>query len=357
MNDLVALSMLTLVPGISGGSETHAFQLASALAREGTLKYQAYLPSIAPGAADGLPSEVVASYPASRTIAGRIAGMTRVALMPGTIRRAILSRNPAVIHFPLSVMLPRIEHPAVVSTIHDIQHELFPQFFPRSELAYRRLVYGWTIRRSARIVTVSDHARATLIEHYGLHPERVVSIHNAVDHARFRPAQFPREPFLLYPANRWRHKNHATLFDAMAIIRNARPELRLVLTGSGHDRHCVPAGVTVLGHVDNEALVKLYQTASALVFPSFYEGFGLPVLEAMACGCPVACSNTASLPEVAGDAAKLFDPRSPGEIASAVLAVLKDGERYAARGLAQAAKFTWSSVARQHEDVYRSLMS
>jgi alpha-1,3-rhamnosyl/mannosyltransferase len=114
--------------------------------------------------------------------------------------------------------------------------------------------------------------------------------------------------------------------------------------------------VTVLGHVSTDALVELYQTAAAVVFPSLYEGFGLPVLEAMACGCPVACSSVSSLPEVAGEAAALFDPRSPGEIASAVLKVLDDGEQYSAHGLVQAAKFTWSSTARQHEDVYKSLM-
>jgi glycosyltransferase involved in cell wall biosynthesis len=356
VNDIVALSLLTLIPGISGGTETYARQLCAALAREGDLKYAAYVPAIAPDAADGLPSEIVASYPSSRTMLGRIAGMARVALAPGGVRRAILGRDPAVIHFPLSVMLPRIDHPAVVATVHDIQHELFPQFFSRAEIAYRRLVYGWTIRKSARIITDSDHSRATLIQRYGLDPARVVRIHFAVDHDRFRPAAHPREPFLLYPANRWRHKNHETLFEALAILRRSNPELRLVLTGSGHDSLPRPEGVTVLGHVPAAALVALYQTAAAVVFPSLYEGFGLPVLEAMACGCPVACSNVASLPEISGDAAVLFDPRSAGEIAAGVLRVLEHGEEYAARGVVQASKFTWSSTARQHEDVYKSLM-
>jgi glycosyltransferase involved in cell wall biosynthesis len=356
MSDVVALSLLTLVPGASGGSETYAHELCAALAREGTLRYRAYLPSIAPDGAATLPSEIVASYPAARSLPGRIAGMARVALAPGSVRRVILERDPAVVHFPLSVMLPRIHHPAVVATIHDIQHELFPQFFSRAELAYRRLVYGWTIRKSARVITVSDHARATLIEHYGLDPTRVTRIYNAVDHTRFRPSARDRETFLLYPANRWRHKNHETLFEALAILRRDKPELRLVLTGSGHDAHPHPDGITVLGHVSKDVLVALYQTAAAVVFPSLYEGFGLPVLEAMACGCPVACSNTSSLLEVAGDAAALFDPRSPGEIAAAVLKVLDNGEQYSARGLVQASKFTWSSTARQHEDVYNSLM-
>lgn len=356
MNDLVALSLLTLVPGTSGGSETHALALSSALRREGTLRYLAYVPSIAPNAADGLPSEVIVQYPASRTIAGRIAGMTRVTLFPGVVRRRLLERGPAVVHFPLSVMLPRIDHPNAVSTVHDIQHELFPQFFSYPELLYRRRVYGWTVRKSARIITVSDHARATLIERYRLDPERVVRIHNGVDHSRFIPSTRLREPFLLYPANRWRHKNHETLFEAFSILRRSRQDLRLLLTGSGHEGRPAPEGVTVLGQVPGDTLVTLYQTAAALVFPSLYEGFGLPVLEAMACGCPVACSNDSSLPEVAGEAAALFDPRSAAEIAAAVIRVLDDPAGFAARGIAQAAQFTWGAAARQHEALYRSLM-
>jgi glycosyltransferase involved in cell wall biosynthesis len=356
VNDLVALSLLTLIPGVSGGSQTYARELSSALAREGTLKYAAYVPSIAPDAASGLPAQVVASYPASRTTAGRVAGMARVALAPGAVRRAILSADPAVVHFPLSVMLPRVSRPAVVATVHDLQHELFPEFFPRAEVAYRRLVYGWTIRKSARVITVSDDARTTLIERYKLEPSKVVRIYNAVDHSRFQPAARIREHFLLYPANRWPHKNHDTLFRAFAILRRTMPELRLVLTGAGHERHRHPDGVTVLGHVPAEKLIELYQTAAAVVFPSLYEGFGLPVLEAMACGCPVASSNAASLPEVCGAAAALFNPRSPEEIADAVLDVLRRSAEFTAKGLVQAAKFTWSSTARQHEDVYKSLM-
>jgi glycosyltransferase involved in cell wall biosynthesis len=282
--------------------------------------------------------------------------MARVALAPGAVRRALLSADPAVVHFPLSVMLPRVSHPAVVATVHDLQHELFPEFFPRAEVAYRRLVYGWTIRKSARVITVSDDAQAKLIEHYKLEPSKVVRIYNAVDHRLFQPSTRSREKFLLYPANRWRHKNHETLFHAFALLRRTMPELRLVLTGAGHERERHPDGVTVLGHVSAAKLIELYQTASAVVFPSLYEGFGLPVLEAMACGCPVASSNAASLPEICGGAAALFDPRSPGAIADGVLEVLRSPEEFSTKGLVQAAKFTWSSAARQHEDVYKSLM-
>jgi glycosyltransferase involved in cell wall biosynthesis len=125
-----------------------------------------------------------------------------------------------------------------------------------------------------------------------------------------------------------------------------------VLTGAGHEGLAESRG-----YVTREELADLYAQASALVFPSLYEGFGLPPLEAMASGCPVAASNAGALPEVCGDAARLFDPTSPDEIAAAVLDVLADPEPYARRGLERAAEFTWERSARAHEQVYRELVS
>jgi glycosyltransferase involved in cell wall biosynthesis len=114
--------------------------------------------------------------------------------------------------------------------------------------------------------------------------------------------------------------------------------------------------VSVRGLVSHEELVGLYRTASALVFPSLYEGFGTPPLEAMACGCPVACSSAGSLPEVVGDAARLFDATSSEEMAAAVLDVLDRPEEWAERGLARAAAFTWGQAAAGHDAVYRELL-
>jgi glycosyltransferase involved in cell wall biosynthesis len=180
-------------------------------------------------------------------------------------------------------------------------------------------------------------------------------IHLGIDHERFRPDGGAREPFLLYPANRWPHKNHERLFEAVARVRRERPELTLVLTGSGHEGKPAPDGVVVRGRVAPEELVRLYRTASALVFPSLYEGFGQPPLEAMACGCPVAASRAGALPEVCGEAARYFDPASAEDIAAAVLDTLAHAEDLAARGLAQAALFTWDECARRHEAVYRDV--
>src|SRR5207302_7089664 len=129
---------------------------------------------------------------------------------------------------------------------------------------------------------------------------------------------------------------------AFARLRAHRPNLRLVLTGEG-EYGALPAGVEARGRVSRDELVRLYQGAAALVFPSLYEGFGMPVLEAMACGCPVACSNVTSLPEVAGDAARLFDPRDTDEIVAAVDDVLESPDAWVERGLERAQAFTWDT--------------
>nr|MBA2332213.1 glycosyltransferase [Actinomycetota bacterium] len=117
----------------------------------------------------------------------------------------------------------------------------------------------------------------------------------------------------------------------------------------------VPEGVTVKGLVSADELVSLYRRAACLVFPSLYEGFGQPPLEAMACGCPVASSNVAALPEACGEAAVLFDPTDAEDIAAVVAAVLKSPDRLVAAGLERAARVTWAEAARRHEAIYRSL--
>jgi glycosyltransferase involved in cell wall biosynthesis len=239
----------------------------------------------------------------------------------------------------------------------DLQHEFLPEFFSRAELAYRRVVYAWTMRRSRIVIAISEHARQTLIERGGLAPERVRTIHLAADLERFSPGEGERRPFLLYPANRWPHKNHLRLFDAFARVRRSRPELRLVLTGTGHEGAPLPDGVQSRGLVSPAALVELYRTAAGLVFPSLYEGFGQPPLEAMACGCPVAVSRTTSLPEVCGDAAVYFDPLSAEDMARAIEEVLDRPAAYVERGLRRAKLFTWDACARRHDAVYRELAS
>jgi glycosyltransferase involved in cell wall biosynthesis len=351
---VIGISLLTLVPGTVGGSETYARELTRALHRVGELDYVAFVPTIAPDAGDGLHSRTVNAYRAGRSTPARIAAMAAAALRPGGIRREFDATGIDAIHFALSVMLPPVDRPPAATTVHDLQHEELPDFFSRSELAYRKIVYGWTIRRSRILITISEHARQLMIERHALEPQCVRAIHHGVDHDRFKPDGRSRGNYLLYPARPWPHKNHRRLFEAFVQLRREHPNLRLVLTGEG-DFGSTPEGVDVRGRVTNDELVDLYRGASALVFPSLYEGFGMPVVEAMACGCPVASSNAAALPEVAGTAARLFDPRSVDDIVVAVDEVLRDPEQWIARGLEQAKGFTWEACARAHDAVYREL--
>jgi glycosyltransferase involved in cell wall biosynthesis len=349
----VGISLLTLVPGVVGGSETYARQLVGALGRVGELDYRVFTPAIV----DDLEGQQIRSYRASRSMPGRAAAMAEALVRPGPLRRELRLDELDAIHFPLTVMLPRVERPSAAVSLLDIQHVFFPEFFSRAELAYRRFAYGWSLRRARTVIAISRHVKDTLVERMDIEPDRVEVIHLGLDHDLFHPnAAEPRGPFLLYPANPWPHKNHERLFQAFARVRRARPELRLILTGTGLERlGRVPEGVEVRGRVPREELADLYRAASALVFPSLYEGFGQPPLEAMASGTPVAVSRAGSLPEVCGDAALYFEPTSVDEIAEAILAVLERPGHLVERGLERASRFTWDATARRHDDVYRAL--
>ena len=352
---LVGLPLLTLVPGISGGSETYARELCRALARVGEHEYEALVPTLAPDAGGGLPSVVAAGYPASTSAPGRLRAMGGARLLPGALRRQL--ERADVVHYPLTVPVPPAGKPTVLSLL-DVQHLDLPELFPRGERLFRRLAYDRAARGAGSVVVISEWVKDRVVARLGLDPERVHAVHLGVDHEHFSPdAGVAREPFLLYPARPWPHKNHARLYDAFARVRAERPELRLVLTGVGHAPASLPEGVETRGGVSTDELVSLYRRASALVFPSLYEGFGLPPVEAMACGCPVAASDAGSLPEVVGDAAVIFDPREPASIAAGISETLDRGDELRGRGLARAAGFTWDATARAHDRVYEAAFS
>jgi glycosyltransferase involved in cell wall biosynthesis len=211
-------------------------------------------------------------------------------------------------------------------------------------------------RRADRLVCVSDFVRHSVLRHGDVAPERVLTIHSTV----LRPLDAPAgpspvdRPYLLYPANVWPHKNHARLLDAFGMFLRSHPEseLALVCTGApsaaavelaARAQRALPADrFAFLGFVDDATFAALLHHCRALIFPSLYEGFGLPVLEAMALGKPVLCSKVTSLPEIAGDAALLFDPYDPAAIALALERLVRDRRLEASlveRGRARAAAF------------------
>ena len=352
---MVGLSLLTLVPAVVGGSETYARELTLALRRRSTYDYRVYVSPLVDGEKIGGETTTIASYGGGESLPARASAMARAAIAPRKIRAELRLDELDLVHFPLTVMLPTVPGTPAVTSILDVQHEFFPQFFSSAERTYRRALYRRSSRRSDYVVAISGHVKQTLVDRLKLPPERVRVIHLGVDHERFHPSADAREPFILYPANLWPHKNHARLLKAFALVKEERPDLQLVLTGHGHQGGPQTPDVDRRGRVSDLELADLYRRASALVFPSLYEGFGQPPLEAMASGCPVAASNAGALPEVCGDAAHLFDPMSVEAIASGVLAVLADSETYRARGLERARHFSWDRCAQEHEDLYREL--
>jgi glycosyltransferase involved in cell wall biosynthesis len=270
---------------------------------------------------------------------------------------------------PFGVLEPRpLPKPAVV-TLADIQEVFYPDFFTAEERFSRDLNFRASTRIADRVVTISEFSKKTIVRHHGLAAEKVVVAYPSPDERFHRAedvARPPRQPlpseFVFYPANSWRHKNHQVLLEALVILKREQGRaLNVVLTGyvdpkgfplaaqveelglRGHVQH--------LGYVTTGELAFLYRRARLLVFPSLFEGFGIPLVEAMAAGCPVVAANRTSLPEIAGEAARLFDPTSPRELARVIRQLWDEpGERdrLIRRGRERVRAFSAEATAGQH---------
>ena len=274
---------------------------------------------------------------------------------------------------PFSALYPRpVPRPSVM-TLVDIQETFYPEFFTPAERYMRALHFPGSTRMADRVITISEFSRRTLIEHHRLPAERVKVVHLCGDERYARGETVAHRPdaplpdrFLFYPANGWKHKNHATLFRALRQLRDERGRrFDLVLTGFDQhtdsalgaeaEAHGVKDQVLALGYRPLEELAYLYRHADMLVFPSLFEGFGIPLVEAMASGCPVVAANDTSIPEVVGDAAELFDPTSPAALAAAVLRVADDAalrETLRRRGREQARRFSAARMADGHRAAF-----
>jgi glycosyltransferase involved in cell wall biosynthesis len=351
----VGLSLLTLSPGEMGGSETYARELVRALGRVGSLDYSVIVPARAKEAAEGLPAVEVKDPPVGQRGPLRILTTALQARRTKGVGDQVATFD--AVHYPLTVPSPRVNAPTIV-TLHDVQHRDLPEFFGPARRSFRRLAYDRAARSAAAVVVTSEFVRERARDVLDLDSGRIHVVPLAIDHSVFRPELTAREPMVLYPARGWPHKNHARLFQAFASLRETRPQLRLVLTGGGLERlEPLPEGVESLGEVPASQLASLYRRAACLVYPSLYEGFGIPPLEAMACGCPVAASNAGAIPEVCGDAAVLFDPTDVEAMAAAMIEADTRRDELSTLGLARAALFTWDETARRHEDVYRAAVA
>ena len=256
-----------------------------------------------------------------------------------------------------------------VTVFHDLQHKRHPEYFRWYDLPFWNFFLFWSIAVSRRIVAVSGATADDLRRCYRLPPARIVTVLSGVDPRFFDLAARRRpEPFLLAVSTLHPHKNLDGLLRAFAAFRERHPEYRLVVSGihgffsaelhALRDRLQLADCVEFPGWIPREELYSLFERASAFLYPSLFEGFGLPVLEALAAGVPTACSRIEPMNSIAGGAALKFDPRDPAAIAEAMHRLVTDGElrqRLAAAGPLRAAQFSWRTTAQGILDALRGV--
>ena len=300
-------------------------------------------------------------------------------LVPLDLRR----ERADLFHAPHYVLPPLVPCRSVV-TIHDCIHLRFPQYLPnRLGYAYARAALWTATHRANRVLTVSEASKRDILRYFTVPETKIDVIYNAIDErfsveppaeevARVRERYQLEGPVVLYAGNIKPHKNLERLIEAFHILRarGGFDQVRLLIIGDEISKYAtlrrtvhrykLHKHVRFFGFVSDETLAVLYRLASVFVFPSLYEGFGLPPLEAMASGTPVITSNVSSLPEVVGDAALLIDPYEPDAIADAMARVLSDSDLrrdLRARGLERVRHFSWERSIRRVREIYQEVLA
>ncbi len=297
----------------------------------------------------------------------RHVGKSRWSAIPFGVPRA-LARHPVDLLHATYVAPPFTRQPYVL-TVLDLGFETNPEFFPLGVRWRLKTLMAWSIRHAKAIVAISEETRRTIGEVYGVNTDDVIVTHLGVDDSfsalkQNNDAEIARrlalpERYLLYVGKLQARKNTAALVKAYDILKRTMPDAPdLVMVGrrtwlaeetfAAIENSSVKQCIHVLGHVEDADLPAIYRGATLFVFPSLFEGFGFPLLEAMMSGVPVASSNSSSLPEVGGDAAAYFDPLSIDEMADVMHNLLKDEplrQVLIERGLARAPTFRWENTA------------
>jgi len=289
-------------------------------------------------------------------------GGSQVVRMSLRFPRLLRRLGPRLAHFQ-HVVPPGCPCPAVV-TIHDLSFERHPELMSRRDRFVFRTMVPRSVRRAARVLAVSEQTKRDVVEYYGLPDQKIVVTPNGVD-PLFSPEGDRAEgaPYALFVGTLQPRKDPLAALEALALVPG---DLRLVMVGpdkgSGAEarrrasRLGLNGRVEFVGHVEKQELAELYRGAQCLVFPSRYEGFGLPVVEAMASGTPVVAAASGSVPEIAGDAAVLVDPSDPVALAGGIERALADRKRLVDAGLERAKRYSWAETARRTLAVYRELL-
>lgn len=282
-----------------------------------------------------------------------------------------------IIHHPFSILSHLgLKTPGVL-TFHDMQHEFYPEFFSHRELQNRKRNYQISAEMSVRIIAISEYSKQSLIERYHIPAEKIDVVYSGcsdeyhvIDDLKglkmIKEFYDLSKPFIYYPAATWPHKNHKRLLIAIQILKKKHDfDGALVLTGttkqvhneimSDIERLGISKIVRFLGYLPYDHLPYIYNLARMMAFPSLFEGFGIPLVEAMACGCPVVCSNVTSIPEVVGNAGVMFNPVNSEEIANKIWSVWVDEEKRAKMrllGLERVKIFNWKNTINKTLEVY-----
>ncbi|MGC2661555.1 MAG: glycosyltransferase family 1 protein [Bryobacteraceae bacterium] len=363
----VGVNALYLLPGAVGGTEIYLRQLLRAIAQEDRENEYLVFTNRETGA-DLVPASPRFYYcPQELSAAFRPARILYEQLrLPARLKqeRVDVLFNPGFTT-PCFCGIP------MVTVFHDLQHIRHPEHFKRVDLPFWQLLLWVAAKRSRRLIADSEATRNDILQHYrGVPPEHIVTIHLGVEEEFFRLARQIDDvsPYLLCVSTLHPHKNIERLLHVFQKIHGNRPTLRLVLPGvRGFNTERIEqlvetlqlaSAVTITGWIPREELYRLYSGATLFVYPSTFEGFGLPVLEAMAARVPVACSAIPPLKEIAGDAALFFDPASESEIQSAIERLLDEplaAQDLVSRGNIRARQFSWATTARKTVDVLRSV--
>jgi glycosyltransferase involved in cell wall biosynthesis len=370
----IAIDAHSVGTGLAG-NETYAANLVEALAEvDGENRYTVY----------------VTKPEAEARFGGRWANVevrrtlphTPLVRIPLTLSAELRRRPVDLLHVQYTA--PPLAPCPVVTTVHDLSFEHIPETFKRRSRVQLRLTVRSTARRAAHVIAPSEYTRRDLIETYGLDPERVTAIPLAVA-GRFRPVEDGAElervrkqygiagEYVLAVGSIQPRKNLARLVRAYSALRRGRGRSnlpQLVLVGKSAwlygdtlraiEEEGLGQSVLLTGYVPEGDLPALYTGALLFAYPSFYEGFGLPPLEAMSCGAPVLTGNQTSLPEVVGDAGLTVDPFDTDALAAGLARLIDDDAlrtELGRRGLQRARRFDWRETARMTLKVYRSVMS
>lgn len=279
----------------------------------------------------------------------------------------MLLRKPDVLFVP-SHTVPLIHPKNTVVTLHDLGFKHFPELYPAEELAYHNWTMNFSANHAAQIITPSQFTRQDLIKTYALDPAKVHVVWHGFDKETFRPdPKIKKKPYILFIGRLEEKKNVRGMIEAYGILRR-EPKIKhkLVLIGPpgfgyekmkaeiAHLPQEVQKDILELGYMGHEKYVKYLQAADIFLFTTFFEGFGMPIVEAFACGTPVVTSNVSSMPEIAGKAALVVDPRQPFQIASALSKLINSDalkKTLILKGRVRAGLFNWEKAGRQTLEV------